>query len=223
MKALCVTLSMVVFSFLSSMNAKEAPPTLPASVELAAKALAGKPETDQLELLTFWKQQPSLLSFCDKQLDALYIRSKELIEEYARSPNGDLSVRASCFEVLRRNSNFTVTLPPEDLKLTMPITGYELTHNLGLVEFRRQWTLYRIDADPNPQAKLDNLQALEPYNKLIFGLISPQKKSRSTKSESEPVEPTPSKETASSTPWSIIVVLIVTALGLLWLLLKRRP
>lgn len=31
-----------------------------------------------------------------------------------------------------------------------------------------------------------------------------------------------SEEPASSTPWSIIVVLIVAALGLLWLLLKRR-
>lgn len=33
---------------------------------------------------------------------------------------------------------------------------------------------------------------------------------------------TPSEEPASSTPWSIILVLIVAALGLLWLLLKRR-
>jgi hypothetical protein len=33
---------------------------------------------------------------------------------------------------------------------------------------------------------------------------------------------TPSEEPASSTPWSIIVVLIVAASGLLWLLLKRR-
>lgn len=32
----------------------------------------------------------------------------------------------------------------------------------------------------------------------------------------------PSEEPASSTPWSIIVVLIVAASGLLWLLLKRR-
>lgn len=33
---------------------------------------------------------------------------------------------------------------------------------------------------------------------------------------------TPSEEPASSTPWSIIVVLIVAATGLLWLLLKKR-
>lgn len=33
---------------------------------------------------------------------------------------------------------------------------------------------------------------------------------------------TPNEEPASSTPWSIVVVLIVAACGLLWLLLKRR-
>ena len=33
---------------------------------------------------------------------------------------------------------------------------------------------------------------------------------------------TPSEEPTSPTPWSIIVVLIVAALGLLWLLLKNR-
>jgi len=40
--------------------------------------------------------------------------------------------------------------------------------------------------------------------------------------ETNPTEPTPGEEPTSSTPWSIIVVLIVAALGLLWLLLKRR-
>jgi hypothetical protein len=34
--------------------------------------------------------------------------------------------------------------------------------------------------------------------------------------------PTPTEEPASSTPWRIIVVMIVAAVGLLWLLLKRR-
>lgn len=38
----------------------------------------------------------------------------------------------------------------------------------------------------------------------------------------KPTFPTPIEEPPSSTPWSIIVVLIVAALGLLWLLLKRR-
>ena len=40
--------------------------------------------------------------------------------------------------------------------------------------------------------------------------------------ESRPAAPSPSEEPASSTPWSIIVVLIVAAIGLLWLLLKGR-
>lgn len=43
----------------------------------------------------------------------------------------------------------------------------------------------------------------------------------SSASEAKPAPP-PSKEPTSSTPWSIIVVLIVAALGLLWLLVKKR-
>jgi hypothetical protein len=41
-------------------------------------------------------------------------------------------------------------------------------------------------------------------------------------SEAKPTTSTPSGEPASSMPWSIIVVLIVAAIGLLWLLLKGR-
>jgi hypothetical protein len=40
--------------------------------------------------------------------------------------------------------------------------------------------------------------------------------------EAKPTAPTPSEEPTSSTPWSIIVVLIVAATGLLWLLVKNR-
>lgn len=41
-------------------------------------------------------------------------------------------------------------------------------------------------------------------------------------SEVKPTPTFPSEEPASSTPWSIIVVLIVAATGLLWLLVKKR-
>jgi hypothetical protein len=42
-------------------------------------------------------------------------------------------------------------------------------------------------------------------------------------SEAKPTPTTPIEEPAESTPWSLIVVLIVAALGLLCWLLKRRP
>lgn len=45
-----------------------------------------------------------------------------------------------------------------------------------------------------------------------------QRPSKSGKTQAEP----PSEEPASSTPWSIIVVLIVAVTGLLWLLVKKR-
>ena len=40
--------------------------------------------------------------------------------------------------------------------------------------------------------------------------------------EAKPTQATPSEEPTSSAPWSIIVVLIVAATGLLWLLVKKR-
>lgn len=40
--------------------------------------------------------------------------------------------------------------------------------------------------------------------------------------EAKPTTSTPSEEPTSSTPWSIFVVLIVAAIGLLWLVLKNR-
>jgi hypothetical protein len=40
--------------------------------------------------------------------------------------------------------------------------------------------------------------------------------------DAKPTTSTPNEQTSSSTPWSIVVVLIVVACGLLWLLLKRR-
>lgn len=42
------------------------------------------------------------------------------------------------------------------------------------------------------------------------------------KPEVTPMVPSPSSVPPSAAPWSIIIVLIVTATGLLWLLLKRR-
>jgi hypothetical protein len=45
---------------------------------------------------------------------------------------------------------------------------------------------------------------------------------KSPESKSTPTTSSPSEKPTSSTPWSIIVVLIVAALGLLWLVLKNR-
>jgi hypothetical protein len=57
----------------------------------------------------------------------------------------------------------------------------------------------------------------DPVPKPRMTQPSPQKKA----SESKPA-PAPSEVPTSSTPWSIIVVLIVAAIGLLWLLVKKR-
>ena len=212
MKLACLIYLMCFFAPLS-MKAKEAPQATPETIQLASEAIVGKSDTEQLESLSLWKKQTHLRNYCEAQLDMLYDRSKALVEEYAQSSNGDASVRASCFELLRRHHNFAVTLQAQDLKLTMPITGYEITHSPGLIDFRREWTLYRIAAAPNPQAKLEELKAQELHNSFIFEHLSIEKQINGKAPEAKPT---------TSTPWSIIVVLIVAACGLLRLLLKRR-
>ena len=62
----------------------------------------------------------------------------------------------------------------------------------------------------------------EPENKLSTIPLPPVVQPAKSKTpEAKPTASTPSKEPASSTPWSIIVVLSVAAIGLLWLLLKK--
>jgi hypothetical protein len=222
MKTCCLFCLLAIFCFPLSMNAKDVPLIAPTSTELASESMSGKTDTEQLELLALWKKEPLLLKFCKAQLDALYARNKSLIEQYAQSSMGDSIVRACCFEILRRHRNFAVALPPQEIKLTMPITGYELTHNPGLIEFRREWALYRIEAAPNPQAKLEELREQEPQNKIIFDLITTQNKSDAKAPETKPTLATPSEAPTSSTPWSVVAVIIVAAIGLLWLLLKNR-
>jgi hypothetical protein len=68
-------------------------------------------------------------------------------------------------------------------------------------------------------------QSLAPNGKQVEGNPNPSEQSPPTPKKAPEAKPsltTPSEEPASSTPWSIIVVLIVAAIGLLWLLLKKR-
>jgi hypothetical protein len=50
-------------------------------------------------------------------------------------------------------------------------------------------------------------------------MVQPQTPQKAPEAKPTPI---PSEEPTSSTPWSIIVVLIVAATGLLWLLVKKR-
>jgi hypothetical protein len=82
--------------------------------------------------------------------------------------------------------------------------------------------------------KWSSLQGVQPIQPVTDVSATSQKQSpsigtngpitASPKRKSADSKPTltPSEESASSIPWSIIVVLIVAATGLLWLLLKQR-
>lgn len=95
-----------------------------------------------------------------------------------------------------------------------------LTEDAPRVETLRSFT---------PTAALAALQKSDPQSE------QPPSKSPTTNSlpivqppapkkspEAKPTVPAPSKEPTSSTPWSVIVVLIIAATGLLWLLVKNR-
>lgn len=62
----------------------------------------------------------------------------------------------------------------------------------------------------------------QPTRSSVPPLLSAHPASVKKAAEAKPAPTTPSEEPTSSTPWSVIVVLIVAAGGLLWLLLKNR-
>jgi hypothetical protein len=73
----------------------------------------------------------------------------------------------------------------------------------------------RLTAD-NPNAAGSKLDA--PEGGLNVPKLSPSPKAP----EAKPTALAPSEEPTSSTPWSVNAVLIVAAIGLLWLLVKKR-
>ena len=70
----------------------------------------------------------------------------------------------------------------------------------------------------NNHAKTTSPRALR--GEQVAPLVQPPVSKEAPKAKPTPTKP--SEEPAPSTPWSIIVVLIMAATGLLWLLLKRR-
>ena len=99
--------------------------------------------------------------------------------------------------------------------------------------------MQEIRAFDNPNApRLTRSQSIEARDGLIRqatgvrpdeekaeslpNIVAPPRQSPNQASEAKPPSMTPSEEPTSSTPWRIIVVLIVAACGLLWLLFKRH-
>jgi hypothetical protein len=64
--------------------------------------------------------------------------------------------------------------------------------------------------------------ALVPSDAVTDPSQSPKVQPPAPKKAPEAKPSTPSEESTSSTPWSVVAVLIVAAMGLLWLLLKGR-
>ncbi len=96
----------------------------------------------------------------------------------------------------------TPKLPPKDNRVAEDEAGHRLPPIKPVVQ---------PNAEPIPKAPLPDDAKVPPT------VQSPVSKASI---ESKPTAP--SNEPTSSTPWSLIVILIVSATGLLWLVLKRR-
>ena len=106
---------------------------------------------------------------------------------------------------------------------------YEIEENIRLPLIKGRHEAYekvllRLSGSQAPEASSD-VKAQEPSPKPVPRANPPpsvQTPAPKKALETKPPTTSPSEERVSSTPWSIIVVLIVAALGLLSLLLKRR-
>ena len=109
--------------------------------------------------------------------------------------------------------------PGESVSITSPQFSFEVK------EIDLQYaTKLQTDAD-NRKRVLEgmNSSSTSQQPKEFSGSnINPVSTGAAKSPKSEFPTPPPSEEPASSPPWSIIAVLIVTATGLLWLLLKKR-
>ena len=136
---------------------------------------------------------------------------------WTKGAEGDLLAIA----VLVGGKPTAFTLNPESLNvigqkpLSLAVTD-EVAHS--------PWI--NLEAEPEiRKAMLATLSEVPPATQVsLTPKLSPSMQPPAPKKapEVKPTVLTPDEEQAPSTPWSIIVVLIVAVLGLLWLLLKRR-
>ncbi len=96
------------------------------------------------------------------------------------------------------------------------LTSQDLTRKYGLKVQQRSYA-ESIEAPTSPPS-------VPPKSELVSKVDAPPLVQRAGPKNAPEAKPTsaPSEEPTSSTPWSIIVVLIAAATGLLWLLVKKR-
>ena len=140
------------------------------------------------------------------------------LEALFHQPQITLDIRSDLAALTKDEWHFVdpVDVGPRTGELVFPVRGMALKVLDKLDSSRR---------DHTGQAKTQQPQhrnALEPKGWETKNTSSTLKPSAAEKDVSPSPTSTQSEEPASSTPWSILVVLIVAAIGLLWLLLKNR-
>ncbi len=130
-------------------------------------------------------------------------------EEQLEGPNRDAAVNA-LLDRIRPSPN-----PSDDeavsvrgnLKLLSGITDQRIIDAISVAHTALNGEEPKKQAMPQRGSISDVIKPIQPTAKVA---------------EAKSTPPTPSEEPTSSTPWSMIVVLVMAALGLLWLLVKKR-
>lgn len=134
--------------------------------------------------------------------------------------------------VLEENERLGMLLSLDSTGSVVEVLPVAIADGTGSLRSRLKTILKHEPAGPNGPARFVKQEPavffLEHPNTTTAPTLAPpsstpQQSTRQVKAtEAKPTTPTPSEEQTSSTPWSIIVVLIVAATGLLWLLVKKR-
>lgn len=126
-------------------------------------------------------------------------------------------------------TNLATVLKEASIRIKEPARLQRIVESLSKVE------AFNRSPPPFPSTKWQ--AAAAKFNTAIkaFGAVNAQPQTNAPDQTTEPPKPspvpkvpeakpapTPSEEPTSSTPWSVVAVLIVAAIGLLWLLLKGR-
>ena len=126
-----------------------------------------------------------------------------LLADYLTNPNAAWQVVSEW----RSNSN-DYFQRPEDAARINELSGFTPQVAMSLLG------AVQGDVQPAPSATLPTPQQVRPPK------ANPSSAPKAP--DARPTASTPSEEPTSSTPWSVIVILIVAATGLLWLLVKKR-
>lgn len=148
----------------------------------------------------------------------LQVSQKEVIN-FAKIKSNPVELRLLALESVLAQSNIQYELTADLDALSNDDFHYDQVSDVGSPERKTTYPIRDV-----AEILLKKMHAASLGQPGDDGRRKPKEPSASTSqaADGRSPPPTPSSKPSSFRPWSIAAVLIVTALGLLWLLLKRR-